>query len=185
MIKQIATKNKLSAILKIYSKTKSICMNINKVMIYGNLTRDPEIRQLPSGTNVANLGIATNRYYNNQQGEKVEEVEYHNIVLFGRLADLAQQYLNKGSGAYIEGRLRTSSWDDKETGQKRYRTEIVGEQMQFGPRRDNAMSDQGGNQQGAPQQAKTPPSATQPAQQGQAKTPDYPEATINPDDIPF
>ena len=111
-------------------------MNINKVMVYGNLTRDPEIRQLPSSMNVANLGIATNRYYNNQQGEKVEEVEYHNITLFGRLADLAQQYLTKGGGVYIEGRLRTSSWDDKETGQKRYRTEIIGEQMQFGPRRD-------------------------------------------------
>ena len=98
-------------------------MNINKVMVYGNLTRDPEVRQLPSGTNVANLGIATNRYYNNQEGQRVEEVEYHNVVLFGRLADLAQQYLNRGGGVYIEGRLRTSSWDDKETGQKRYRTE--------------------------------------------------------------
>ena len=157
-------------------------MNINKVMIYGNLTRDPELRQLPSGTNVANLGIATNRYYNNQQGERVEEVEYHNVVLFGRLADLTQQYLNKGSGAYIEGRLRTSSWDDKETGQKRYRTEIIGEQMQFGPRRDGGTSGQEGGQS-APQPQATPSSSAQPQQP--PKTPDYPEATINPDDIPF
>ena len=93
-------------------------MNINKVIVYGNLTRDPEIRQLPSGMNVANIGIATNRYYNNQQGERVEEVEYHNVVLFGRLADLAQQYLTRGKGLFIEGRLRTTSWDDKETGTK-------------------------------------------------------------------
>ena len=159
-------------------------MNINKVMVYGNLTRDPEIRQLPSSMNVANLGIATNRYYNNQQGEKVEEVEYHNITLFGRLADLAQQYLTKGGGVYIEGRLRTSSWDDKETGQKRYRTEIIGEQMQFGPRRDG-----GGGQASppAPNQNTQPavPSSTQSTGQQPAKTPDYPEATINPDDIPF
>ena len=165
-------------------------MNINKVMIYGNLTRDPELRQLPSGTNIANLGIATNRFYNNQQGERQEETEFHNVVLFGRLADLAQQYLSKGGGLFIEGRLRTSSWDDKETGQKRYRTEIIGEQMQFGPRRDGG----GGQQQAAPAPQR---SAAQPAAQGTAqsaaqsapaapaKTPNYPEATINPDDIPF
>lgn len=155
-------------------------MNINKVMIYGNLTRDPELRQLPSGMNVANLGIATNRYYNNQEGQRVEEVEYHNVTLFGRLADLAQQYLRKGGGAYIEGRLRTSSWDDKETGQKRYRTEIVGEQMQFGPRRDGG----GGADQSQGVSAAQQPSSAG-ASQGPAKSPDYPEATINPDDIPF
>lgn len=171
-------------------------MNINKVMVYGNLTRDPELRQLPSGTNIATLGIATNRYYNNQQGERQEEVEFHNVVLFGRLADLAQQYLTRGGGVFIEGRLRTSSWDDKETGQKRYRTEIIGEQMQFGPRRD------GGGQPGAPapQQSGAQPAAqgaAQSAAQGAAqsvapaaaaapaKTPNYPESTINPDDIPF
>lgn len=159
-------------------------MNINKVMIYGNLTRDPELRQLPSGMNVANLGIATNRYYNNQEGQRVEEVEYHNVALFGRLADLAQQYLQKGGGVFIEGRLRTSSWDDRETGQKKYRTEIIGEQMQFGPRRDGG----GGSGQAPvstpaaqPQQAPTASGA----QQAPVKTPDYPEATINPDDIPF
>lgn len=161
-------------------------MNINKVMIYGNLTRDPEIRQLPNGTNVANVGVATNRYYNSQQGERVEETEFHNVVLFGKMADLAQQYLSKGGGVFFEGRLRTSSWDDKETGQKRYRTEIIGEQMQFGPRRNGAggggatpANQQNSNQ--SPQQA----GATPANQQAQAKTPKYPEASINPDDIPF
>ena len=165
-------------------------MFVNKVMLYGNLTRDPELRQLPSGINVANLGVATNRYYTNQQGERIDEAEFHNVVLFGRLADLAQQYLTKGGGIFIEGRLRTSSWDDKETGQKRYRTEIVGEQMQFGPRRDGG----GGSGQSGVQQQGTPP-AQPPAPSGgtpsasansaPAKTPDYPKATINPDDIPF
>lgn len=152
-------------------------MNINKALIYGNITRDPEIRQLPNGTSVANLGVATNRHYTSQQGEKREETEFHNVVLFGRLAELAQQYLTKGGGVYIEGRLRTSSWDDKETGQKRYRTEVIGEQMQFGPRRD-----------GAPRQEEHPAAGAaapaKPADGGQ-KTPDYPEATINPADIPF
>ena len=160
-------------------------MNINKVMVYGNLTRDPELRQLPSGTNIANLGIATNRFYNNQQGERQEETEFHNVVLFGRLADLAQQYLSKGGGVFIEGRLRTSSWDDKETGQKRYRTEIIGEQMQFGPRRNVGGQQQAAPapQQSAPQPAGNAPTAPAPA--APAKTPNYPEATINPDDIPF
>ena len=157
-------------------------MNINKVFVYGNLTRDPEVRQLPSGMQVANLGIATNRYYTNQQGERVEEVEFHNIVLFGRLADLAQQYLNKGGGLFVEGRLRTSSWDDKETGQKRYRTEIVGEQMQFGPRRDAAGAPDQASAGAAAGAAASPAPAAAPQPQ---KTPDYPEATINPDDIPF
>ena len=160
------------------------CMNINKVLIYGNLTRDPELRQLPSGMQVANLGIATNRYYTNQQGNKVEETEFHNVVLFGRLADLAQQYLTKGGGVFIEGRLRTSSWDDKETGQKRYRTEIIGEQMQFGPRRDGggaAPASQSANQQPAP----TAQSSGNTSAAESPKTPNYPESTINPDDIPF
>lgn len=158
-------------------------MYVNKAMVYGNLTRDPELRQLPSGINVANMGVATNRYYTNQGGEKVEEAEFHNVVLFGRLADLANQYLTKGSGVFIEGRLRTSSWDDKETGQKRYRTEIIGEQMQFGPRRDGG----GGAGQGAAGQAQAAPAAQSAggAPSAPAKTPDYPKATINPDDIPF
>ena len=156
-------------------------------MIYGNLTRDPEIRQLPSGMNIASFGVATNRYYNNQQGERVEEVEYHNVVLFGRLADLAQQYLTRGKGVYIDGRLRTSSWDDKETGQKRYKTEIIGEQMQFGPRRDGEAPAQ--PRDTAPRQTAPAGGATAAggagAASGNGGAPDYPDVTINPDDIPF
>ena len=142
-------------------------MNINKVFIYGNLTRDPETRQLPSGTQLAQLGIATNRIYNDQKGERQTEVEYHNVVFFGRLAELVQQYLKKGSGVFVEGRLRTSSWESD--GVKKYRTEIIGEQMQFGPRRDNS---------GESFEAPSTPAASNNNESNQAPT-------INPEDIPF
>ena len=150
-------------------------MFINKAFIFGNLTRDPETRQLPSGANVTNIGVATNRVYNNQQGERVEEAEFHNVVFFGRLADLVQQYMKKGSSIFVEGRLRTSSWEAD--GVTKYRTEIIGEQMQFGPRPSGSG---GGAAAAAPvqkNQQETPPAAD--------KAPDYPEATISPDDIPF
>jgi len=107
-------------------------MNLNKVFVLGNLTRDPERKALPSGDAVVNLGIATNRYYTTQ-GEKKQETEFHNIVLFGKLAEIADQYLNKGSLALIEGRLRTRSWEGQD-GQKRYRTEIIGDRLQLGPK---------------------------------------------------
>ena len=153
-------------------------MNINKVLLYGNLTRDPEIQQLPSGMNIAKIGLATNRVYNNQQGERVEEVEYHNVTFFGHLAELAQQYLTRGKGIWVEGRLRTTSWDDKETGQKRYRTEIVAQQMQFGPRRE-------GEGQGQPPAPAPQKQQAAPQSQQKEPAPARPEATINPDDIPF
>ena len=144
-------------------------MNVNKVFIYGNLTRDPEVKQLPSGTKVAQLGIATNRIYNNQQGEKVTEVEYHNVTMFGRLSELAEQYLKKGGGLFVEGRLRTSSWDG-EDGVKRYKTEIIAENMQFGPRTGGSDANPDtGKGEGAPE--------------GGAQ--DKGSSTINPDDIPF
>jgi single-strand DNA-binding protein len=108
-------------------------MNLNKVFIIGNLTRDPELRTLPSGTPVVSFGVATNRVWKNQQGEKQEEVQFHNIVVFGRQAEIANQYLAKGRMVFIEGRLRTSSWDAQD-GTKRSRTEIVAETIQFGPR---------------------------------------------------
>lgn len=107
-------------------------MNLNKVLVLGNLTRDPERRALPSGDAVTNLGIATNRYYTTG-GEKKQETEFHNIVLFGKLAEIADQYLKKGSLVLIEGRLRTRSWESQD-GQKRYRTEIVADKMQLGPK---------------------------------------------------
>ena len=104
--------------------------NLNKVMVEGNLTRDPEMKALPSGDNVTNFSVATNRVYNDRDGNKKEEVEYHNIVVFGKQADNVAKYLTKGSGAYVEGRLQTRSWD--KDGVKMYRTEVVADRVQFG-----------------------------------------------------
>lgn len=109
-------------------------MNFNRATIVGNVTRDPEMRSLPSGQNVANFGVATNRYWTDQQsGEKKEAAEFHNIVAFGRLAEICSQYLNKGSLVLVEGRLQTRSWEGQD-GVKRYRTEIVAQNIQLGPR---------------------------------------------------
>ena len=108
-------------------------MNLNKVFILGNLTRDPELRQTSSGQNVASFGIATNRMWTNQSGVKQNQTEFHNVVLWGRLAEIAHQYLAKGRLVLIEGRLNTRAWQDQ-SGQKRNRTEIIAENMQLGPR---------------------------------------------------
>ena len=104
-------------------------MDLNKVMIIGRLTRDPELRNIPSGASVCQLGLATNYVYNNQQtGQKVEQVEYHNVVLWRKLGEIAAQYLKKGQRVYIEGRLQTRSWDGQD-GKKNYKTEIVADNM--------------------------------------------------------
>ena len=108
-------------------------MNLNKAFIIGRLTRDPEIKTTPNGHNVATFSLATNRFWKNQQGERQEFTEYHNIVAWGKLADIAGQYLKKGGLLMIEGRLQTRSWEGQD-GVKRYRTEIVAESMQMGPR---------------------------------------------------
>lgn len=153
-------------------------MNLNKVFIIGNLTRNPETRALPSGKPVTTFGIATNRTWKNPKGERQQATEFHNIVMFGRLAEIAQQYLTKGSSVLIEGRLQTRSWEGQD-GNKRTRTEIVAESMQLGPRRTGATITE---EALAP--AKNQNSA--PAEQGeQLETIEYPEEDINPDDIPF
>lgn len=104
-------------------------MDLNKVMIIGRLTRDPELRATTSGMNVCNMGIATGYSYNNKQtGQKVEQTEFHNVVLFGKLGEIANQYLKKGTQVYIEGRLQTRSWDAQD-GTKKNRTEIIGDNM--------------------------------------------------------
>ena len=104
---------------------------INKVILLGNLGKDPEVRNLPSGQPVANFTIATNRQYKDRDGNRQKETEWHNIVVFGRQAEIASQYLHRGKQIYLEGRIRTRSWDDRETGQKRYMTEIVCENFQM------------------------------------------------------
>lgn len=107
-------------------------MNLNKAFVLGNVTRDPEVRSLPSGQQVASFGVATNRFYTSN-GQKQQDTEFHNIVCFGKLADIAGQYLNKGSLVLIEGRIKTRNWQNQQ-GVKQYRTEIIAEVLQLGPK---------------------------------------------------
>lgn len=148
-------------------------MYLNKALVYGNLTRDPEMRSLPSGITVATFSVATNRVWK-KDGQKQENTDYHNIVVFGRQAELVTQYLKKGSGVFVEGRMQTRSWE--KDGEKKYRTEIVADRVQFGPRSGSG----GSAPAGAPGES--------PAKGGKGKdldTIEYPEEDINPDDIPF
>lgn len=108
-------------------------MNLNKVFIAGRLTADPQLRTTPGGQSVASFSLATNRNWTDRAGAKQESVEYHNIVVWGKQAEIANQFLTKGSLILIEGRLQTRSWNDKQ-GQPRKTTEIICERMQFGPR---------------------------------------------------
>ncbi len=103
-------------------------MNLNKAMIIGNLTRDPEVKTTPQGTSVASFSVATNFVWTDQSGQKQEKVEYHNVVAWRKLADIIGQYLKKGSKVYIEGRLQTRDWTGQD-GVKRYRTEIIADNM--------------------------------------------------------
>ena len=119
--------------------------NLNKVTLIGRLGQDPEIRYTQSGSAVANATIATNDYWTDKQGEKQERTEWHSLVLWGRLADLAQSYLKKGSQVYVEGRLQTRDWEDQQ-GQKHYKTEDVVTTMQF---LDSRISDSEPTQAGA------------------------------------
>lgn len=102
---------------------------LNKVMIIGNLGKDPEMRYLPSGSPVTNFTVAVNRRFKTRDGEQRDETEWFNVQCFDRLAEIANEYLQKGKQVYVEGRLRTHSWDDKQTGEKKYRTEVVATEM--------------------------------------------------------
>lgn len=150
-------------------------MYINKAIIYGNLTRDPEKRALPSGQAVCSFAVATNRSYTDKDGKKQEQTEYHDVVAFGKLADVMGQWLKKGRPVYIEGRMQTRSWE--QDGIKRYRTEIVADNSQFG-----ADGGRGGAGSGA---ANTVSASNEAGTPNAPKLPDYPEEEINPDDIPF
>ncbi len=154
-------------------------MFLNRVLLYGNLTRDPELKALPSGGNVATFGLATNRTYKDKNGQKQEASEFHNIVAFGRVAEIIAQYAKKGRPLFIEGRLQTRTWDDRESGKKQYRTEIVAENFQFGSDGGRGGSGNGGsvrtlNEENGPS-----------ASSGQAADIQYPDEEINPEDIPF
>ncbi|MDA8017449.1 MAG: single-stranded DNA-binding protein [Thermoanaerobaculia bacterium] len=122
---------------------------LNKVMLIGNLGRDPEIRHTSTGSPVANFTLATNRRWRDRDGNRQEQTEWHNIVVFGRQAEVAGQYLTRGRQIYLEGRLQTSSWDDKNTGEKKYRTEIICENFQMlGGRGDGGGGGYGGGRSG-------------------------------------
>jgi single-strand DNA-binding protein len=149
-------------------------MYLNKVFLFGNLTRDPELRSLPSGNKVVQMAVATNRVWKDQNGKKQESTEFHNVVIFGRQAEIAAQYLKKGSSVFLEGRLQTRSWE--KDGEKKYRTEIVADRMQFGPRGGGDSSSSGGHEED-----QSPKGSAK----GDAGAIEYPEEDINPDDIPF
>lgn len=147
-------------------------MYLNKAIIVGNLTRDPEKKALPSGQAVTNFSLATNRVWKDANGATQEAADYHNIVVFGRQAETAAQYLKKGQSAMIEGRIQTRSWDG-EDGKKNYRTEIIADRVQFGPKAGAA---QGGVSDSGPGDD---------SGNDAAPAVEYPEADINPEDIPF
>lgn len=145
-------------------------MYLNKTYILGNLTRDPELKSLPSGSKVTSFSVATNRVWKDQTGQKQEQVEYHNIVVFGRQAETCAQYLKKGQQVLVEGRIQTRSWDGTD-GKKNYRTEILAEAVQFGSK--------GSYEGGA-----TAPKADTPSSSS-VDTISYGDEEVNPDDIPF
>lgn len=151
-------------------------MYLNKALIYGNLTRDPELRALPSGNKVAEFGVATNRIYKDKDGNRKEAADFHNIVVYGRQAEIVAQYLKKGSGVFIEGRIQTRNWDGQD-GQKRYKTEIVADRVQFGPR------PAGGGGGGQWKDKNTAPDAK--GDEGTGEAIQYPEEESKPEDIPF
>jgi single-strand DNA-binding protein len=154
-------------------------MYLNKALVIGNLTRDPEVKALPSGIKVTSFSVATNRIWKDKSGAKQESADYHNVVVFGRSAETAGQYLKKGSSVLVEGRMQTRSWEDKNGGGKKYRTEIVADRVQFGNRPAAGGATGGNDKFSAPaddaSQKDAPP----------VDTIDYPEEEINPDDIPF
>ena len=147
-------------------------MNINKVIIYGNLTRDPELKSLPGGSTVVNFSVATNRVWKDKNGQRQDSVEYHNVVAFGRTAETINQYMKRGSSIFVEGRIQTRNWEGAD-GKKNYRTEIIVDKVQFGPKRDSSL----------------PSAAPAPKVDNQEAPPEgaieYPEDSVNVDDIPF
>ncbi|HVU27261.1 MAG TPA: single-stranded DNA-binding protein [Verrucomicrobiae bacterium] len=147
--------------------------SFNKVILVGNLTRDPELRYTPKGTAVAKIGLAVNRVWTSESGEKKEEVTFVDVDVFGRTAENVGQYMRKGRPILIEGRLRLEQWDDKQTGQKRQRLSVVAETVQF------LGSPTGGSEGGAPAARAPRPATNAPApESGEAEPP-------QDDDVPF
>lgn len=142
-------------------------MYLNKAFIVGNLTRDPELKALPSGVPVASFAVATNKVWKDRNGARQESADYHNVVVFGNQANASAKYLKKGSQVLVEGRMQTRSWDAPD-GQKRYRTEIVADQITFGAKRSNTEA------QNDSQEVESPSTEV-----------DEQQEEVNPEDIPF
>lgn len=154
-------------------------MYLNKAFIIGNLTRDPELKALPSGIKVCSFSVATNRVWKDKNGARQEAADYHNIVVFGRQAETVAQYMRKGSQVMVEGRMQTRSWDDQASGTKKYRTEVIADRVQFG-------SNGGGKNGGSyDQSSSAKSSAPDASNDAELDTIEYPEEQINAEDIPF
>lgn len=146
--------------------------SFNQVILLGTLTRDPDVKYTPKGTALAQLGLAINRVYTNDAGEKIEEATFVDVELWGRLAEIAGDFLKKGKPVFIEGRLKLDTWDDKQSGQKRSKLKVVGENLQL----------LGGPERKSEGQQKPPPARSQPPP-AQKRTTD-PDLDV-PDDCPF
>ena len=149
-------------------------MYLNKAFLIGNLTRDPELKALPSGINVCSFSVATNRVWKDKNGEKQEAADFHNIVVFGRQAETVAQYMKKGSQVMVEGRMQTRSWDDQATGTKKYRTEVIADRVQFGTNSSNRTEASSAPKANASEDDKE-----------ELETIEYPDEKINVEDIPF
>ncbi len=171
-------------------------MYLNKAYIIGNLTREPELKALPSGIKVCSFAVATNRSFKDKDGQRKDVADFHNIVAFGKLGELSAQYLKKGQQALVEGRIQTRSWDAP-NGEKKYRTEIIADNVQFGFRGTGGPGGGGatgatggpsgaGSEVGSPSKDGTTSEAAEAgAPTGDKDKIDYPQEEINPDDIPF
>lgn len=161
-------------------------MNLNKVMLVGRLTRDVEIRNTPTGQAVASISMATNRFWKDKNGQRQDQTEFHNVVLWGRLAEIAGQYLSKGQEAYIEGRLQTRKYTAKDGSERRV-TEIVAENMQLGsrPQGGGAPTAYGNNAPSSPNSPAAAPRQEFPAEQIPTINLDEEEEEIKIEDVPF
>jgi single-strand DNA-binding protein len=159
--------------------------NLNRVLLIGNLTRDPELRYTPKGTAVTEIGLAVNRIFSGEDGEKKEETTFVDVTLWARQAEIAGQYLKKGRPVFIEGRLQLDSWDDKQTGQKRSRLRVVAENLQLlGSRPPEGESSSNSSSSSSTFTPRRNPSPSAPAPPPRAEPRD-PDLDNEPDDIPF
>lgn len=153
-------------------------MYLNKAILIGNLTRDPELKAIPSGNKVCTFSMATNRTYKDASGARQEKTDYHNIVVWGKTAENVAQYMKKGSQILVEGRMETRSWDDAATGTKKYRTEIIADTVQFGSKGSDAPRTSSAPSAASPKKADA-------QQEDELDTIEYPDEQINAEDIPF